>query len=60
MSNIKKILIVGAGIGGQSAAIGLKKAGFEVAIQDSIYVDTLQPLTVIKQIPDADELHRPR
>lgn len=27
---IKKILIVGAGIGGQSAAIGLKKAGFEV------------------------------
>lgn len=30
MSSIKKILIVGAGIGGQSAAIGLKKAGFEV------------------------------
>lgn len=28
----KKILIVGAGIGGQSAAIGLKKAGFEVDI----------------------------
>lgn len=32
MSNVKKILIVGAGIGGQSAAIGLKKAGFEVDI----------------------------
>ena len=32
MSNIKKILVVGAGIGGQSAAIGLKKAGFEVDI----------------------------
>jgi 2-polyprenyl-6-methoxyphenol hydroxylase-like FAD-dependent oxidoreductase len=32
MSNIKKVLIVGAGIGGQSAAIGLKKAGFEVDI----------------------------
>ena len=32
MSNIKKILIVGAGIGGQSAAIGLKKAGFEIDV----------------------------
>ncbi|HLO42886.1 MAG TPA: FAD-dependent monooxygenase [Leadbetterella sp.] len=32
MSNVKKILIVGAGIGGQSAAIGLKKAGFEVDV----------------------------
>lgn len=32
MSNVKKILIVGAGIGGQSAAIGLTKAGFEVDI----------------------------
>ena len=34
----------------------LKKAGFEVEIQDSIYVDTLKPLSVIKQIPDADEV----
>ncbi|MBK9569057.1 MAG: hypothetical protein IPO53_03450 [Chitinophagaceae bacterium] len=25
-------------------------------IQDSIYVDTAKPLTVIKQIPDADEI----
>lgn len=32
MSNVKKILIVGAGIGGQSVAIGLKKAGFDVDI----------------------------
>jgi 2-polyprenyl-6-methoxyphenol hydroxylase-like FAD-dependent oxidoreductase len=32
MSSVKKILIVGAGIGGQSAAIGLKKAGFEVDV----------------------------
>jgi 2-polyprenyl-6-methoxyphenol hydroxylase-like FAD-dependent oxidoreductase len=32
MSSIKKILVVGAGIGGQSAAIGLKKAGFEVDV----------------------------
>jgi len=34
----------------------LKKAGFDVEIQDSIYVDTVKPLTVIKQIPDADEV----
>ncbi len=34
----------------------LKNAGFDVEIQDSIYVDTLKPLTVIKQIPDADEI----
>ncbi len=34
----------------------LKKAGFDVEIQDSIYVDTVQPLTVIKQLPDADEV----
>lgn len=34
----------------------LKKSGFDYEIQDSIYVDTLPPLTVIKQIPDADEV----
>jgi beta-lactam-binding protein with PASTA domain len=34
----------------------LKKAGFDVEIQDSIYVDTLKPETVIKQIPEADEV----
>jgi eukaryotic-like serine/threonine-protein kinase len=34
----------------------LKKAGFDVEIQDSIYADTLKPLTVIKQIPDGDEV----
>ncbi|MBI5856904.1 MAG: PASTA domain-containing protein [Sphingobacteriales bacterium] len=34
----------------------LRKAGFDVEIQDSIYVDTLKPETVIKQIPDADEV----
>ena len=32
MSNVKKVLVVGAGIGGQSVAIGLKKAGFEVDV----------------------------
>lgn len=34
----------------------LKKAGFDVDIQDSLYVDTLRPMTVIKQFPDADEV----
>ena len=34
----------------------LKKAGFKVEIQDSVCVDTVKPLTVIKQIPDADEV----
>ncbi|MCP9770447.1 monooxygenase [Lacihabitans sp. LS3-19] len=32
MSSVKKVLVIGAGIGGQSAAIGLKKAGIEVEI----------------------------
>jgi beta-lactam-binding protein with PASTA domain len=34
----------------------LKKGGFDVEIQDSVYVDTVKPLTVIRQIPDADEV----
>jgi eukaryotic-like serine/threonine-protein kinase len=34
----------------------LRDAGFQVEIQDSIYADTLRPMTVIKQIPDADEI----
>jgi beta-lactam-binding protein with PASTA domain len=34
----------------------LKNAGFAVEIQDSLYVDTLPPLNVIKQIPDGDEV----
>lgn len=34
----------------------LKKAGFDVEVQDSIYVDTISPLKVIKQIPEADEV----
>lgn len=32
----------------------LKKQGFDVMIQDSIYIDTLPKFTVIKQFPDAD------
>jgi len=34
----------------------LEKAGFDVEIQDSVYVDTAKPMTVIKQFPDADEI----
>lgn len=34
----------------------LKKAGFDIEIQDSVYVDTMRPLSVIRQIPDADEV----
>lgn len=34
----------------------LEKAGFEVEIQDSIYVDTTKPLQVLKQVPEPDEL----
>jgi beta-lactam-binding protein with PASTA domain len=32
----------------------LDKQGFDVIIQDSVYVDTLPPTGVIKQVPDAD------
>ncbi len=34
----------------------LESQGFEVQIQDSIYNDTVPPLQVIKQIPEADNL----
>lgn len=34
----------------------LKKAGFDVEVQDSIYVDTAKAMTVVKQFPDADEI----
>lgn len=34
----------------------LDKAGFEIQIQDSIYLDTAKPLAVLKQVPEADEL----
>jgi len=32
----------------------LDKMGFDVEIQDSIYIDTMPPLTVIKQFPEGD------
>ncbi len=34
----------------------LEKAGFDVEIQDSIYTDTTRPLTVLKQVPESDEV----
>ncbi|HUR66408.1 MAG TPA: PASTA domain-containing protein [Chitinophagaceae bacterium] len=40
----------------QDAKVILKKAGFDVDIQDSIYVDTAKPWTILKQIPDGDEV----
>jgi len=32
----------------------LDKEGFDIIIQDSLYVDSLPPLTVIKQVPESD------
>lgn len=40
----------------EEAKIILEKAGFDWEVQDSVYVDTLPPLQVVKQIPDADEV----
>lgn len=40
----------------QEAIDILDKAGFDVEIQDSIYVDTVKPLKVLKQVPEADEI----
>lgn len=40
----------------EEASTLLKKAGFDVDILDSVYVDTARPMTVMKQIPDADEI----
>ncbi|OSZ80375.1 penicillin-binding protein [Chitinophagaceae bacterium IBVUCB2] len=45
-----------AGKSYEEAKVLLKKAGFDVEIQDSVYVDTMRPLSVIRQIPDADEV----
>ena len=32
----------------------LENQGFDIVIQDSVYVDTIPPLNVVKQFPDAD------
>lgn len=45
-----------AGMSLDEAKIILEKAGFDWEVQDSVYVDTLPPLQVVKQIPDADEV----
>lgn len=45
-----------AGRSYEDAKAILKKAGFSVEIHDSIYVDTAKPMTVLKQIPDGDEV----
>jgi eukaryotic-like serine/threonine-protein kinase len=34
----------------------LKRAGFEIEIQDSIYTDTAKPLVILKQVPESDEV----
>ena len=46
--------VVGQSI--EKARNTLESQGFEVQIQDSIYNDTLPPLEVIKQFPEADNL----
>ncbi len=42
------------GISLQEATEILEKQGFDVFIQDSVFQDTTEPLTVIKQFPDPD------
>ncbi|MEP6748009.1 MAG: PASTA domain-containing protein [Bacteroidota bacterium] len=32
----------------------LETQGFDIVIQDSVYVDTIPPLNIVKQFPDAD------
>ncbi|TXH20914.1 MAG: PASTA domain-containing protein [Chitinophagaceae bacterium] len=34
----------------------LEGAGFTVEVQDSVYYDTLKPLQIVRQIPDAEEI----
>lgn len=34
----------------------LDKAGFSMEIQDSVYVDSLPPMAIVKQFPEADEV----
>ena len=40
----------------EEASAILEKAGFDVEIQDSIYTDTANALSVLKQFPDGDEV----
>ena len=46
-------------VAGQSLAEArktLESQGFEVQIQDSVYFDTMAPLQVVRQVPEADNL----
>ena len=45
-----------AGKSFEEAKAILNKAGFDYEVGDSVFVDTLAPLTVVKQLPDADEV----
>ncbi len=49
MSNIKKVLVVGGGIGGQSVAIGLKKAGFAVDVVEILSAFNVYGVGIIQQ-----------
>jgi len=40
----------------ENAKAFLEKEGFDVVIQDSVYVDTLPPTGVIRQVPEPDAL----
>jgi len=42
------------GLSYEEAKKSLQAGGFDVQIQDSIYNDTMRPLQVVKQFPDAD------
>lgn len=44
------------GLSYADAKKSLESQGFEVSIQDSMYYDTMRPLQVIKQFPEADNL----
>ena len=33
-----------------------RKPGFKVTVQDSVYIDSLAPLVVVKQSPESDEV----
>jgi beta-lactam-binding protein with PASTA domain len=44
------------GLSYQDAKKTLESQGFEVQIQDSMYLDTMKPLQVVKQFPEADNL----
>src|SRR5256885_562399 len=38
----------------------LDKEGFDIVIQDSVYVDTLPPLAILKQVPESDAVAKAR